>query len=390
MGALEYLYEHGILHADGTREIPRFDFISGVSAGAINGALVAMNKLDALKEFWQDVETKGAGEIMHSDIVESNLQLRKGALFGLLSIKGFVQKLMLGVLPTILSVAIKARQIKENIEGLKYLATNEPLARKLRKVVSKDAIPPGVVYTCGFVSLADGKYYSYRHTDFTNDAELVKGILASSAMPAIFPTVGPIAVNVGEKPIPPLVDGGIRNVSPMKDVIRLIEQDSEVEARGGNTVDYFVIVINNHSNDFLPETEQYQEPHFFKVAMRSLNEIALKEIFNNDIKLFEQINDLVLQADAINQSRGLSADHPDAFRLKRQTAPGEPDKYYRAINYKIIQPRNEDLLGSNLLTEGPDPHDERKTINYIRLRRSIGYTRARDAMENLHSSNTWK
>lgn len=390
VGALQYLMENGIQHTGAVNKIPRFDFVSGVSAGAINGALMAMDKFDALKAFWTDVEKNGAKEIMVSDIVESNLALRKGALFGLLSIKGFFQKIFLGILPTIATVLLKYKAIKQNIESIKSLASNDPLRKKLQQVVKKSDIPPGVTYTCGFVSLVDGQYYSYRHHDFTNDEELVKGIVASSGMPAIFPPVPEIAVNVANKPAGMLVDGGIRNVSPMKDVIQLIEQDMDKEHAAGRDVEYFVIIINNHSDDFIPEKDQYKQPNFFKVAMRSLNEVALKEIFNNDIKLFEQINELVLQAEQINAQRGIANDDAQAFRLVRKAEPGKPVKYYKAIHYKIIQPKSGDYLGSNLLTEEPDPSGDGTTLNLIKRRREIGFLRAKEAMDNLNSSKYWK
>ena len=71
VGALQYLLENGIRHNDGTVVInPKFDFIAGVSVGALNGSFMAMEDFEGLKKLWNDVETKGSSQIYTSDLVE--------------------------------------------------------------------------------------------------------------------------------------------------------------------------------------------------------------------------------------------------------------------------------------------------------------------------------
>ena len=51
VGALQYLLENGIRHNDGTVMInPKFDFIAGVSVGALNGSFMAMEDFEGLKK----------------------------------------------------------------------------------------------------------------------------------------------------------------------------------------------------------------------------------------------------------------------------------------------------------------------------------------------------
>lgn len=81
------------------------------------------------------------------------------------------------------------------------------------------------------------------------------------------------------------VDGGIRNVSPLGDVIEEIN-------KSGND-DYTVVIINCNSG--ILEEESYREANIAQIALRSLVDIATTEIFNNDVNEFLRINDILAQ-----------------------------------------------------------------------------------------------
>jgi hypothetical protein len=63
---------------------------------------------------------------------------------------------------------------------------NTSLHELLKKYVKQSDIQPDTIFICGFASWANGKYYSYNHLDFDDDAELQKAVHASTAMPVVW------------------------------------------------------------------------------------------------------------------------------------------------------------------------------------------------------------
>jgi NTE family protein len=76
-----------------------------------------------------------------------------------------------------------------------------------------------------------------------------------------------------------LVDGGVRNISPLGDVI---DYDPDE-----------VVIINCNSEDFQP----YSDPakNMLKIAVRVLTEITINEIFRQDMREFLHINGIISQ-----------------------------------------------------------------------------------------------
>jgi NTE family protein len=100
-------------------------------------------------------------------------------------------------------------------------------------------------------------------------ADFLDAIWHSATMPVIWDAVGPRA----------LVDGGVRNVTPLGDALE------------HNPTEVVVLLCN------APDPEPARSPgSIIDVAKRSLTDITINEIMRNDVEEFIRINDLVRQA----------------------------------------------------------------------------------------------
>src|SRR5690606_8908634 len=106
---------------------------------------------------------------------------------------------------------------------------------------------------------------------FDNDDDFAAAILASSAMPVIWPPVPKVAVQETEQVIQNAIDGGLRNTSPLRDVVDFIDQDP-------SGAPYEVWIINCNSGYIVPADRQW---NIADIALRALTEITLAEIFND-------------------------------------------------------------------------------------------------------------
>ncbi len=355
LGALQYLRENWERLTN--RSELHFDVICGVSAGALNGVLTACRQFDELEGLWRLVQENGGEEIYHSEYINNQGKIQldfnqlKKDLFpgfqvnagmiakgGWNSIRHIFDKRVPGMLATLLKYAEK--DFDKNFPKFKALASNKPLEEKLTTYVDLNRIPAETTYHCGTVSLNDGLYYSLSDKDFDNNADFVQAILASTSMPVIWPPVSEIHLPAKDKIVRNGVDGGIRNNSPLVDVVNGIKADPE-------DIPYEVIIINCNSGYITPINEAW---NIGDIALRSLTEITLAEIFNDDIREFLKVNALVKQA--------------GNTELKWK---GKTLKYF---DYKIIQPV-EDELGETL--------DSRPEM--IEKRIQIGYQAAKKAFE---------
>ncbi len=349
LGALRYLRENW--KAISGRDEFYFDVICGVSAGSLNGILTACNKFDELEDLWQLVKEKGGNEIYESRYITDRGQIRLSfeqlkndllpgfKISGGMVLKGAWNALKrafnrknTGMLSTILKEAKK--EFDENFSHFKSLATNKPLEEKLLKYVELDQIPRETMYKCGFVSLQDGNYYSFSARDFKDNRELVKAIIASTSMPIIWPPVRRINLPGQDKEILNSVDGGIRNISPLSDVVEAINADTD-DAR------YEVFIINCNSGFISPIDE---EMNIADIALRSLTEITLAEIFNDDIREFLKTNAFVKQAN----EAGIDL-----------IWKGKAKRYY---NYKLISPKKGEL--GETLDSRPEIIEKRINLGY--------------------------
>lgn len=260
----------------------RWDIIAGVSVGALNGVMLAMEKYTRLEEIWNTI---------------SNDQVYTGG-FNLLSIL----KLLFGA---------------------KSFYGNAPLQRLLRQELEPERIRADI--RIGAVSLVSGEYVEFKG----HSPELEAAILASTVMPIIWEPV-----HVSEKHRS-MVDGGVRNISPIGDV--LPDDPDEI----------VIINCNPQQVGSLPG----EPKDVLKIGLRTLD-ILLDELFTSDVREFVRINDLVQQAGAQN----VTLYHPS----------GRPYKYYP---YKLIEPL--EALGDTLDFSQPSVQRSLKA-GYERARQVLG------------------
>ncbi len=229
----------------------QWNIIAGVSVGALNGVMLAMGKYQRLFEIWDTI---------------SNDRVYTGG-FNLLSV-------------------IKL------IFGAKSFFGNEPLKRMLVQEIEPDKITADL--RIGTVALVTGEYRQFTATD----PHLVEAILASTVMPIVWEPV-----NVSPA-LRSMVDGGVRNVSPVGDVL-----DDDPDE----------IVIINCGSENASALARPPE-NIIEIGGRTLD-ILLNELFVSDMSEFLTINHLVQEA--------------AAQRVTLHSTNGRPLKYFEC---KIIEP----------------------------------------------------
>ena len=238
----------------------QWDIIAGVSVGALNGSMIAMDKGQRLFDIWNSISNK--------DIYTGGfnfLALLK-LLFGAQSFYG-----------------------NEPLENLIAAELDINLMKKDLRV--------------GSVSLSSGEYIQFKPTD----PNFKKAVLASTAIPVVW---SPVRIS---DQYPAMVDGGIRNISPVGDVL---ENDPDE------------IIIINCSN-MKPIPRKIPPKNILDIGLRTID-ILINEIFINDVNEFVRINSLVKEAAKYN----LTLHHPKS---------GKPLKYFEN---KIIHP--DEPLGDTL------------------------------------------
>ena len=371
MGALRYLRKNWSAVSQGAGEM-KFDVVAGVSVGSLNGVLAASREFDALEKLWLDIGPNVA-KIYTSDFIDTTNQTDKLKLnLKLRQIKEkFIPNVDLRInlwrgIGLLISRSKRQKYIDEllekierdftaNFQHFRSIADNAPLREKLNELVSLDKIRD-CIFKCGFVSLNDGIYYSFRNSDFKSDHNFRNAILASTAMPIVWEPVEKISVfpDGKEVNISQSVDGGIRNVSPLADVIDEINNDDP-----GN--DYTIIIINCSSGDI--DYEDFQKSNIAGIALRALNDIAIAEIFNNDISEFLRINDILEQVGVVNPGIQVHNYNPRLGRTGKILRP------FRAI---VIQPDagvlGDSLVANRTLNERRILHGEKKAAQVLRDR----------------------
>lgn len=229
----------------------KWSVIAGVSVGALNGVLLAMEKYERLENLWNS--------ITRDDIMTGELNFWS---------------------------------ILKMLFGAKSIFGNKPLWELLQEEVEPDKI--GIDIRIGAVSLQTGEYRQFK----PSEEGFERAVLASTAIPIIW---APIDVSTE---YPSMVDGGVRNVSPLGDVL-----DTEPDE---------VVVINCSPREPLPLLDPLN--HILEIGKRSLD-IALNEIFMTDVREFTRINKNVLEA----SEKG----------VKLHNEEGKEFKYY---DCKIIEP----------------------------------------------------
>ena len=322
IGALDYLREAGLVDPD-----LHFDVVAGISAGALNGAFVAARQYDLLKTVWQRIEKEGSSVIYNSEFLNEagepqlSYETLKARFFPDYQLKvGLWQGLRL-----LLSSKQRNRFIEQQLaqvgqeatarlRDFQAIASNQPLAALLHQHLNVNQIPADVIFTSGFVSLVDGQYYNPKQTDYASNEDFIQGVLASTTVPVVWAPLDGVNLRDPQPPIRQLIDGGLKNSSPLGDVIKFMDDEQE-------DVAYRILIINSSSGQLAVERKEF---NIVEIALRSLTEITLAEIFENDIREFVRVNALVRQA----REQGV------VLRDMR----GRP---LRQFSYKIIQPEEE-------------------------------------------------
>ena len=324
IGALDYLREAGLVDSE-----LRFDVVAGISAGALNGAFIASRQYDFLKTIWQRIEEEGSSVIYNSEFLNQagEPQLRyetlKVRFFPNYQLRvGLWQGLRLLLFPKQRSRFIEqqlaqvGQEATARLRNFRAIASNQPLADLLRQHLNVNQIPAEMVFTSGFVSLVDGQYYNPKQTDYASNEDFIQGVLASTTVPVVWPPIDGVNLRDPQPPIRQLIDGGLKNSSPLGDVIKFMDDEQE-------DVAYRILIVNNSSGKLAVARQEF---NIVEIALRSLTGITLAEIFENDIREFVRINDLVRQA----REQGVVL----------RDARGRP---LRQFSYKIIQPQEEEL-----------------------------------------------
>ncbi|MDO8969703.1 MAG: patatin-like phospholipase family protein [Saprospiraceae bacterium] len=228
-----------------------WDIIAGVSVGALNGAMLAMQKVARLWEIWNTISDE----------------------------KVYTGGLNVGS-------AIKL------LFGAKSFYGNQPLYKLLKKELEVDKITTDLLI--GSVSLVSGEYVRFNK----QSPHLAEAILASTVMPMIW-----TPVDIDSNYLS-MVDGGVRNVSPVGDVL-----DADPDE---------IVVINCGAEAADPLAGPPKD--IVRIGLRTLD-ILLNELFVSDMREFIRTNDLVKQA--------------AAHGLTLIGSHGQPLKYF---DCKIIEP----------------------------------------------------
>jgi len=366
IGALNYIRENWGKITRNEGEM-KFDLIAGVSTGALNGAMVAMNKMDELNELWRNrIAKNGVSEIYSSDFIDTTEKSGK------LRFRPNLVALMKRLIPNFkvqLSIAEKigmlfsrrkrrkvisrilhelSTHFSKGISKFKSIADNSPLRFKLNHLLQRERIVDSKFY-CGFVSLDTGEYHNVEHSEFLSEQDFKNGVLASTAMPMIWSPVNQVTFQKNGKThiSHNNVDGGVRNISPLGDLIQHINQDTDAV--------YQIIVINCHNEVIKPE--HFGNKGIGELTARSVYEIAFNEIFRNDVQHLLETNYLNQQAKAWDGEIQL-------FNSRKQPI--------RSFNCVVINPGAKTDLGNALVANEA----------LIKLRMESGYLSALQAFSN--------
>ncbi|HLR31020.1 MAG TPA: patatin-like phospholipase family protein [Fodinibius sp.] len=259
-GALDVFYAQGY----------EFDLLSGVSVGALNGAMIATRQFEELQQLWKTIRK--------NDILRSR------------SLGEVIREFILYKI----GIADPPRGL-HNLTPLKRLLSNHLFGKKIR-----------IPFHFGFVTLESGNYVkaTIRSNGHRIDEDDILRILASSAIPIQFDPV-----NFYNQT---LVDGGIRHISPIAEILPYHPDE--------------VIIIPTEPLD--GDREEAVVEDILQIGRRAI-EVMLDEIFIEDIKRFIQINRLVGQA----SQQGVTLKKPDR-------SP------YKFINARIVAPKQ--MLGDSL------------------------------------------
>ncbi|MBN8220125.1 MAG: patatin-like phospholipase family protein [Spirochaetes bacterium] len=158
-GAIRAIFEAGL----------NVKFVAGSSVGALNGYLTATGEIEEMLAFWQNIDQKK-----------------------LITINSFT-KLFFSAMPSLLTDDMQRRLVEKH-------ARVESLARAKREFI------------CSAISINTGKLFFFEGHRAQSDRELQDYILASAAVPGVFPPV-----QIGHELF---MDGGLIRNTPIEALYR--------------------------------------------------------------------------------------------------------------------------------------------------------------------------
>ncbi len=201
----------------------QWERIFGVSVGALNGTLLAQQEYDRLLEIWRTIREEDVYTKAWWPVIAWRLAVLKRC----------------------------------------GIYDGSPLRATIQKFAG--GRPFRVPLHVGRVSLVSGAYELVG----SDDPEILDAVWHSATMPVIWDPIGPRA----------LVDGGLRNVTPLGDALAF---------------DPTELVVISCSPD---EVGTVARPNdIIAAALRSLTDITINEIMVDDVREFVRINSLVQQA----------------------------------------------------------------------------------------------
>lgn len=289
-GAIAYLLEQGF--------VP--DAIYGTSVGSLNGGFLAERAGRAVRQ-GEEVDWKGLGQDLEKfwlTKLQSPAQVANK--------RGFI--------------GLAAALVRNRFDGL---IDTSPLRKMVEQELDPDNLrsSPVQFHACS-INLTTGEA-TYATPDY---AGILDYIIASTAIPIEMPVT-----LIGKSPY---VDGGVREVAPLK---RAIEDQA----------DEIVCIVCQ------PEKLQgisFRPGNLIEFAFR-LMEILTNELVNNDLEQFHQVNDW-LEEYARSRTELVGS---LAGAMPEQDAAAQVDKLlsglrgkWRSIKIHVIRPKSEivlDLLG---------------------------------------------
>lgn len=252
----------GIFQAAVLSKIPwDFGAVFGTSVGSLNGLLVAQGDPDRMTKFWQDVTS---GMRFHKASKLNYLRL----LFG-----------KRGIYTNVLE-----NELEKEINTIRteyFFTVTDATNDRLFYIGAKNLGP------AFSVSFYDHNFF-WEDTLTMSKGELAKLINASTVIPGIFDPVD-FELNLpesGDEDMCSLVDGGVRNVTPLAAAIAWgAEEITIIDCSPAKTP----VARNLNRID--------------RVIMRAID-LMVAEINRNDVQTFADYNKLASESDIINKATG--------------------------------------------------------------------------------------
>jgi NTE family protein len=229
--------------------------IAGVSVGALNALMLGMGKYAEMEQIWKT-------------ITRERVMTGRFNLWSLIKMKFF---------------------------GAKAIYGNKPLQQMLADEYEPDLLE-GKEVRVGAVSMVNGEYKAFS----PSDEGFLNAVLASTAIPVFW---DPVDVNPSWLQ---MVDGGVRDLSPLGDVL---------------SVDPEEVIVINCSPRTPPKPKKPLE-NGIDIGQYALD-VMMNEILQTDIRAFRRINRLVQSFTASQQFLSSGGDPYKYYEL-RVIEPDEP------------------------------------------------------------------